>query len=784
MKNNAGETDISEQLYERLVIDFWEDRRHELAEEVLRELTQRAAGLSEKDRVSFLQEMRGIARWNAQPNETADDTTGEPVGLAFQLLKTAARWQELLALFFLDRCWEAWERTYNKAPIYAVIDSVLREFQLRGQYLESAGKPREAADRAVATLFLVLREELKTENTASSGSLLLLHEQALQLSEQAAIFAKDLVRLAALAGDDRVLAEEAAVLAEREAEYYGLVSEAAAASQQYLTGESPALAGLIDRIRAAEQSGRFDAIDASELRAHRFDLESLQGNTRPILRIDSGVMTYQFPFGFTGAQQQHFVEAVYEKLTDVATAPDSLGGLRVSAIEREFTVNDVWDGRDPLGLHYSGIEIRFDNIDHPSIDITEKDGLSVSVRLSKLGNHVLLIRSEFEQVYPHQLNVLLSRVAQQSADWAQLARPTGETFRGVVAVNTAKASLGRSQTWANLSVLATSILQGLTEFVSEIDGIRQAESRIRSSFRPSGSAVQTVISGASALAQDGTVESGLSPEAMAETLGFEQFLRSTPQGYASVASWVSRRPRPMVSELSLAPVGHDLLLYSGNNVLITAVTQALYVIEEHVTISDFVISLSGLFASWRAELVNYHDLIGSSILRADTRALRSVEEEPSKKELAKQELEEIEQLKKQEEIFHDFVLLARKTVLAIDSPALVATVRARELLDSLLRKTGYEQERGHFISMVENVLDGPLGQKIENLDRKIAERRQGRTDRQVEVTNAAITAVGLAAIAEVYFSGIDSNPALTFMVLGGVVVVSVGVGLWVRWMRR
>lgn len=173
----ASNNEDAEQLYERLVIDFWDDRRHELAEEVLRELTQRAAGLSEKDRVSFLQGMRGIARWNAQPNETADDTTGEPVGLAFQLLKTAARWQELLALFFLDRCWEAWERTYNKAPIYAAIDSVLREFQLRGQYLESArcgcglgwGRPLGALDAEMSRGAGASGVALKLHNKRKEG---------------------------------------------------------------------------------------------------------------------------------------------------------------------------------------------------------------------------------------------------------------------------------------------------------------------------------------------------------------------------------------------------------------------------------------------------------------------------------------------------------------------------------------------------------------------------------------------------------------------------------------
>ena len=639
------------------LVDLFAEGDYTRLEQFLRETLVSPRGLSLEE----FQTLGGIAVWTHPPSSAQSASSLTTIEAAFTACGHDENLADSLTLYLLSKFWEAWEHSWIHEPIDRAIGATV------GAYCAQFGATEE--DVPLLGLLRLLTAELRTENAAASRSLWAIKDEATRTSGIAVELVRRVPATPVSALDELVLAA-----ARREALYYGLVGSAAEAADAYLTGANPDLAAVIARIELGETDPIFDEVDRSELRAHRYDLESLsRAGDRQILRIDAGRITYQFPFGLSGPSPR---EAVAAARAALATNPSKIGCLTIARIDSELALNDVWRDADPYGRAFTGAEVHFAPVRHPELAELDSDELNVSVRLSDLGNHCLRITFPVTDILPHQLHMLLSRAALPSARWSGLLAKTG-LADGPNGPGT------HDPAWQNLCELSTKVISELTHLIA-----RHSDKDLTSSFLVSQYTVITQVHRATGLdPRDFREQRPLDASAMTRALGFEQFLAPCPQGYNSVAEWVSRADHVRAPQANFSSSPGDLLLWNQNNAVLTATSVPLYRVEEECNAVEFVNSLSGLFTGWESDVARYVDLLERSLRRSGG---SDAAPEPTAAELATAR-----------DDFLAFVTSARRVLLAIDSPTLVSSMAMRELLDRLMSSAAFRARRDRVTRLLE-----------------------------------------------------------------------------------
>lgn len=172
---------------------------------------------------------------------------------------------------------------------------------------------------------------------------------------------------------------------------------------------APALRRVLAELDRAERDPDVTRdVYASELRGHAAGLRALLARiddpTVPDLVIDKAKIVYYYPFTIDEVDGERVCEVAAE------LAPGSLGD------GREFRVaptqlSDIWNAHGRRTSAYSGVTVTL-----PSISVVTSAGEvldehAASVRLSRLGNHVLRIERSFQGFTPHELNQALRRAS-------------------------------------------------------------------------------------------------------------------------------------------------------------------------------------------------------------------------------------------------------------------------------------------------------------------------------------------------------------------------------------
>ncbi|HET9507094.1 MAG TPA: hypothetical protein VFO81_04050, partial [Gaiellaceae bacterium] len=329
----------------------------------------------------------------------------------------------LLALYLYGRCLEKWEKTEDYERIGLILDAL--------DVVTGAPTPGADTARGDTQLLSILGGQAQLLRTAMGV------EDALSCSCPVAM--GDRAR-SIVTGLDGLLERELALGAGPD-ELRAIIRSDATASRRYFDTIGEVADGVLEfvqldargredfdfghvlrTLRAAEHADdiRGDVYE-SELRAHRFALEALSEHARePHLVVDDAEVTYLYPFALRGRRSAldaatTVARALGDDFADALTDP----GLAPVSV-RELDLNDLWHaggGESPGGgledprddePGYSGVSIEL-----PPITVTttafEELHFTAEVRLSRLGNHHLLVRSELEGAGLHEVNQALRR---------------------------------------------------------------------------------------------------------------------------------------------------------------------------------------------------------------------------------------------------------------------------------------------------------------------------------------------------------------------------------------
>lgn len=670
-----------------------------------------------------------VARWTSELSEAMVCDSLD------RLLRSASRVRmaaPLLLLYVKALCERAWESIWDVTPLL----SVMTQASVTWRSVRAADRPADPVPTGLALRALdLLQHKMATLNAGNCGTLSTWARFAGQTSELAGQL-HDEARwvTSALGHDDSGLATMIAASADEDVRYFGALAVGAEAAHLHFTtgGTDPRIA---TRALLAAEGSFPDGIERAELRAHRLSMEALAAVAdRPWLRVEHGSVVCLYPFGLFDGQDAVLPTATVETFDErtVRLAREHALGWTIvgctvgehphTQVNREYALDDIWQGGDPMGRRYQGMSVTLPDLE--TVDPDRPDGgpirIGVELRLSILGNHYIRLECPLGEATPPQLYAALCRFAPESGDLLQLGTPI--RLRG-------PGQDGRA--WARLADFATDVIGDVARSVSDMIG-----SRVVSTGRSGAYHVLTTINRAVLVDPVGDgIDQVYDARTAVRAPGGQALCHPVKHGIGALAEWL-RYPTgegdlPVVKMHGFAG---DLVLRTCNTTTVFLPGTPSYLVGTVVEAAEFVASIEGIFEAWghrvashyeqlRAQFVSIGDGLGAQVRRAEGATT-------SGNRTAVAELAELQgRLESQQLVLQRFVMASRLSLTFVTSPSLVTSPVIRETLDSLLAAARFEDLRTGFEGLIEEV----LGDRIALLEATV--RRQ--QERETELARAA-----------------------------------------------
>lgn len=662
--------------------------------------------------------------------------------------------EPLLALYIRMVCEEAWELTWDHAPLLEILDAA----EASWDGIDGAGgatSVRESEAAMAVRAMAALRVELQLESACSTGD-------ARRTADVAAHAVRTLNRekSRAAALQPSPLQEYVTDLLTGQLAYVQAVCVAAVAAADFLDGTGDNLDAAIEHLLQTEAAFD-DHTSLSEIRAHRVALQRLaQARTEDWLRVDDGRVVCLFPFGIRHADQSEVVATVKEHAAQWVLAGAPLENNPTSLL----LVDDIWRGDDPLSRRYEGTQL-----DLPDLHLHGADGVlltaRVTITISQLGNHYLRVEFPLRAAMPHTVAATVWMAAPEYGDLTEL----GQCFLLEGAEPPAS-----GPGWPRLSQLAHRVLKDVVAALQEA-GL----AGVSLSFRPGMYHVLTTIREASVLpGGDADQARTLDLAARIPTLfGSQSITHPIPAGVGSVAFW-ARYASPLGALVDCAGLTDEYLLVSENHTLIASFSSPDFMVATVGQAAEFAASVEGMFAAWQDELSDFY--LG---LRPHLRRLETGEEV----ELG----EVLSELERGQLRLRQFLTSARVTLLFIASPALVTSPVMRETITQLLNLRQVWVQRADFTDIAGQALADRVNDLIEAwLRRREAERDQRaeetsrRNQLRIDTMLAVLTGIGISGVLALLQTGFDMDRWGSIVLVVVVLALAAIVGLVsYRWSR-
>ena len=651
------------------------------------------------------------------PGEEAEDalrglfasTAGRPQGAV------------LAAVYVYARCLELWERSAD----YPHISHVLRALRsVTGEEVAGAAGPDAPLVDLAVEQAQHMHDAMAVENALQCSCPVAAGEHAGLIVDHVGSLIKRMPAGSAADGAGGLLRADAEVAAI----YFGRVRELADAVSSLIDlleqGEPVGdghFSAVIDSIRAAERSDAIrDDVYRSELRTHLATAQALERSLEhPWVRIEDAELVYVYPFALQrdGREPDDVIDrAVREGLGWVLGS-----GVRPTAVS-PMRLSDRWEHPDPPRRTYGGVSIHLPPV---SVETTAHEPLlrlegielellefTAEVRLSRLGNHYLRVRSEVREATLHDLNQALRRASPGMGDetvscaggeWSRFVSPDDEVPGYVQAI-------------------IAGVAEGLG---AEVVGDPTSDFHIGVGIR------QATIQGGA--------DTGEPPAAddLQTAVGASLLFHSVGDPATSLEEWV-RYPSPKVENLmeGSGSVG-DLIMRTPDTTVLYMPTSPEWLCSEYEEMIEFVASLPPLLAVWEKELRQRGETLEAALAE-----LRKASADPG---------ERLGQIHRDEAGLHELQAEIRAELADLHSPRLVNNRSTRAFLDRLwdaaglpAHEAGLERQMAISATLQERL--AALASGIAEDNRRRAEERQHRLQRFVEAGLGVITLTSLAGL--------------------------------------
>ncbi|MEU6523157.1 hypothetical protein ABZ892_09980 [Streptomyces sp. NPDC046924] len=710
------------------------------------------------------EELRELPRWNAStpppriPAARRSDGSGgrvaAAVGRALSLVGDEPGGAALLLVYVMHEVDTAWEISYHFGPLR---DTLQGACEAAAPHSAPEGGPDAAAVRAVLAAMECLDAEILAENHLATGQLQSMAEAMERAAARvhdaagwAAEFSADFPALGAYLSD---------FCREREVNCRAVVTAVGGVVRFFEEGTS------LDRVtRALAEAEKSEALKhgscRSELRAHRFSLESLNAKRHDNwLRIDHGRLVYVYPFAVRGCGAEELVEAVRNE-----AAHWTLGrvSLTAAAVHGSLDLDNFWDGSDSLNRRYEGAFI-----DLPDVVLGPLDGLpgielgrvGAQVIFSELGNHYVRFETELINASPSELHWMMS-----------CAAPEYGALR--VSFEEAPTGSGRSGTvWSRLSELAVQLAEDVGSELRRQSGFGGARVVARSGLFQVLVGVNAA-SVASGPGRDGPWSEVRRPAELMDAVGFQVLGHEIESSVGSLVEWIRYLVDPDTRS-SVGSTDGEALVRTANTVVSVSLGRADWVLSTWLTLAEFTVSLDALFAGWSDELARHYNRVKALQARTShfVREQRLLDGEL---DAFSMELD-VEKLQ-----IHDFAVEVRSMISLIRSPSLVSSPAVAETLRNLLQKSEFQLRVDELSMKLDEVTRDQLAVMIE----KLAVHRNGNQRAKLEVFLAVITAAGVAGLVQVLQAGFGAGPTALAWAVFSVAAIVMGACLFGFWTMR
>jgi len=532
----------------------------------------------------------------------------------------------LLALYVHGRCLDKWEQSEDYERIRHVVfglDDV------------AGGTPQGGSPTEEQLVALVVRQA-KTIDGAMSVEDALSCSCPVALEDRSRRLVADLLDLLdrektlgeGLAEPREVVRADALT----SLRYFGAIADVALAVGDWVDQDGPGQTDYFDGVLQTLDQALDGDVYESELRAHHASLVALKESAaRPHLRIDAAEVVYVYPFALRWpAPEPDHDAAVLRTLADDAVVVMLAENGITPAIAHELDINDVWERVDVDEKGYAGAAI-----DLPPLSVltTGDDvplGFTAEVRISRLGNHYLRVRSRLDGAGLHEVNQALRR--------------------GSHAMGEEEVASG------------TEVWETVTDYADEVIGAIAAALGAEKVQNPIARFhVVLAARSVSVKLPDGTTLAA-TPDSLREAVGASLLFNPVRHLTTSLEEWI-RYPAPEVTNV-LGPQGYtgDLVARTDNTTVTVMQSSPEWLIDEYEEMIEFVASVPPLLTLWERQA---RDLA------------RDLEEEHSLEKLHEQagKLLELEQR-------------IRGQLAFLRSPALCRTLGHRQFLDALWTAAG------------------------------------------------------------------------------------------------
>jgi hypothetical protein len=634
--------------------------------------------------------------------------------------------------------------------------------------------------------------EIRAENAVNSGRLIdaaAFYEHSQRTAESALAHTHQFLRRHFPASALENAVHGAAVFVEDWAQVAALRSQSSSVAAQglaaFLTDGvnlDAARAPLSDVLSMAKDQAD-PSEDWSGLRANSLDLGALaRRRDDPWLYIDNGTIVYVYPFGLRGVRFHAASSPVdgsrelhgrFEKLLADAssTAQDwLLAGVTPRAIHTGFPHSDMWESADSDGRRFDGLRIEL-----PAVHLQARGGdeplaaLRAEIRLSKLGNHYLRFEGPLYNSSPLDTYFALARAAPGHGALVVRFATNGDDdddHQDLVARPVLDANLAwedeSHRAWPRLADLAMELIADLA-----------ARLEARHTARAGKFQVLVTIDAASTRA-------GPSPSGSYTDLDAVTQLRNAAGAATLYAP--ARNVTPSLAPWSRYQVDDEVVIpqlptHAGRE-LIRTINTTIHIglgtpaweLNSESTISEFVASLDGMFASWMDQLSDFQGAI--NLVRSEV----SRESNPSAAFL----MEGVEWLRWIRLNLQAFVTDCRSTIALIESPALVAMPTAAAELAATMTAAGLPRRAQDFDRRAIEILADQLGEVVERLahereDIELEEPRRAERRRELRNGQVAIfAAVGFSGLVQIFQAFLNvSDRMATRLAVGGAIILGV-----------
>ncbi|TYB94883.1 hypothetical protein FXF53_26540 [Micromonospora sp. WP24] len=714
---------------------------------------------------------------------------------------------------------EYWEEAWD-------IEPALAHMRFVGERWSRLTAQGQAVDEATAGLVLQMIELLAVEmvcyDAGYAGSLAAWSELAARVAERAEQVLAD-----AISCPHSPLVSSVTEQAGGDVRYYRALSLAArAVFDHFSTGESE-VGGAIRALHAAEERLP-DGIDRSELRAHRFALETLAASVeRPWLRVEHGQVVYLYPFGLyedvagdgtsTGTPPsavslpQELINTARWAAFDWTIAGCSISEHPQAYVSDDLSLSDIWKGDDPLDRQFRGMTITLPDLEIRDVDRpdAEPQTFTVELRLSELGNHFLRIVGQLSEATPPQVYAAMVRVAPEAGNLVQLGTP----------LRMAEAGPSAPQ-WQRLSDFANQVISDLAGQLA-----RTTDRQVRCSGRPGMYHVLLSVDRASLVSPStGVVEPVRTAAELLSAFGAQPLCNPVRDGMSAVAEWlrypVDAARLPVVDVPGFAG---DLLLRSCNTTLMMTPGSPSYMMRSLAETAEFVASLEGMFAGWQDQLGGYHQAVLEQLAEMTARLDRGRAELDAAEISSAAHRRDVEELtdlqgrlEAQQLRMHGFVMSSRTVLMFLTAPSLVTSPAIRVTIDRLLVAARFGELRAEFEDMVDKVLADRVGALVEASMRRqqewalaaaraarereeeelrvrrfreeAAARRRAERERvnrrRIDILLGVAAAVGLSGVMQLIQAGYDLHDLWALSLAVGVLLLAAAFGFTLHFMSR